>query len=77
MPVFEYQCKSCNSQYDIYHKVREVVDDVVCPTCSSKEHKRLMSATQVSMSSYSSPSYSSAPSCDTGGCCGGGSCGIN
>ncbi len=77
MPVFEYQCKSCEKPYDVYHKVREVIDDVMCPLCGSPEHKRLMSAPQVSMSSSSSSNYAPAPSCETGGCCGGGSCGMN
>ncbi len=76
MPIFEYQCRSCKATYDIYHKVKEIEEDVICPECQSKEHKRLMSVSQFSMSGSSGADYSSAPSCESGGCCGG-SCGVN
>lgn len=75
MPIFEYQCTSCESTYDVYHKVKEIKEDVVCPACGSATHKRLMSATQVSMGS--SGGYVPASSCEQGGGCCGGSCGIN
>ncbi len=78
MPVYDYRCMDCNSTYDVYHKVREVQEDVVCPSCGSRNHKRLMSVTQMSMGSGSSQDFSSssAPSCDNGSCCGG-TCGLN
>ncbi len=72
MPVFDYQCTKCNSTYDVFHKTREVEEDVVCPSCGSKEHKRLISAPAVSMGHHRE-SYPSG-----GGCgCGGGQCGID
>ncbi len=77
MPIFEYKCATCESTYDIYHKVREVVEDVECPSCGSKHHKRLMSAPQVSMGTSSGSGYAPAPSCESGGGCCGGSCGVN
>jgi putative FmdB family regulatory protein len=75
MPVYEYKCVSCGSTYDVFHRGREVAEDIVCPSCSSTEHKKLMSASAVATkASHASP----APSCDTGGgCCGGGMCGMN
>ena len=77
MPVYDYRCTECNKTYDVYHKGREVAEDVVCPSCGSLSHKKLMSVPMVSMGSPSSGGdSSSAPSCETGGCCGG-SCGIN
>jgi len=75
MPIYDYRCDDCGKTYDVFHKVREVVDDVVCPSCESKNHTRLLSAPNVAMGS--SPSADFAPSCTTGGCCGGGACEMN
>ena len=78
MPVYDYRCTECNKTYDVYHKGREVSEDIVCPSCGSLHHKKLMSVPMVSMSSPSSSRYDApGSSCETGGCCGGGSCGLN
>ncbi len=78
MPIYDYQCSDCGRTYDIFHKVREVEEDVVCPQCSSKNHVRLISAPAFSMKgrSASSPAAEAGPSCTDGSCCGG-SCGLN
>jgi putative FmdB family regulatory protein len=77
MPVYDYRCTNCNSKYDVYHKGREVLQDVFCPSCGSHHHKKLMSVSMVSMGSDSSSSKkSSAPFCESGECCGG-SCAMN
>jgi len=80
MPTYEYRCDDCSKEYEVFHKVKEVEDDVFCPVCKSMAHTRLMSVTGMSMNSYSSASssssYSSSDSCSSGGCCGG-SCGVN
>jgi putative FmdB family regulatory protein len=75
MPIFDYQCNDCGKIYDVFHKGKELVEDIVCPSCGATGFKKLMSAPMVSMGS-SSASESSYSSCDTGSCCGG-SCGIN
>jgi len=78
MPVFDYRCSDCGTVYDVYHKVKEVAEDVLCPQCGSPKHKKLISATSISMGGSSSGSSHSESSCDAGGgCCGGGSCGLN
>jgi len=77
MPVYDYRCTDCHTTYDVFHKGREVQEDVVCPSCGSLHHKKLMSIPIISMGSDSpSSKYSSAPACESGGCCGG-SCGLN
>lgn len=77
MPTYEYVCADCSARYDIFHKVREVAEDVQCPSCGSAQHRRVMSVTSMSMNGpSSSSSYSSALSCESGSCCGG-SCGVN
>jgi len=47
MPTYDYKCNSCDETYDVFHKVREVMEDVVCPHCGSVEHTRLISAPTV------------------------------
>jgi len=77
MPIYDYRCEACNARYEVYHKVREVAEDVVCPVCSSPKHKKMMSVPAApSMGSGASASYGE---CDNaGGCgCSGGACPMN
>ena len=76
MPVYDYRCLDCDATYDVLHKVKEIKDDIVCPSCGSRNSKKLMSVTAVSMGSGSPSSSSSGSSCDSGTCCGG-ACGLN
>jgi putative FmdB family regulatory protein len=75
MPIYDYQCNDCGKTYDVFHKVREVVEDVVCPSCNSPKHTRLIGAPSFSMSGKSSAAVE-APSCANGNCCGG-ACGLD
>lgn len=75
MPIFDYQCSDCAKIYDVFHKGKELVEDIVCPSCGATSYKKLISAPMVSMGSSGS-SESSYSSCETGSCCGG-SCGLN
>ena len=77
MPVYDYQCTECHSKYDVFHKGKEVKEDVICPSCGSVHHKKLMSIPVVSIGSSTFSSGTSRPSsCDGDGCCGG-ACGLN
>jgi len=76
MPIFDYKCGDCGKTYDVFHKVREVIDDVVCPHCGSSSHKRLISAPSVAIAGKSSTDFETGPSCGDGACCGG-SCDVN
>jgi putative FmdB family regulatory protein len=75
MPVYEYRCVPCGTTYDVFHLGRELAQDIVCPSCGSASHKKLMSASVVATKE---PARASAPGCDNGGgCCGGGMCGMD
>jgi putative FmdB family regulatory protein len=76
MPVFDYSCSDCGKTYDVYHKVREVSEDVICPHCGSSKHKKLFSAATLSMGESGSSSHS-ASACEMGSGCCGGACGLN
>ncbi|HTR80353.1 MAG TPA: zinc ribbon domain-containing protein [Bacteroidota bacterium] len=76
MPVFDYKCDKCGTRYDVYHKVKEVAEDVVCPACGSKSHKKLMSVPAAPASAHDGE-YSDT-SCESGTCgCSGGACNMN
>lgn len=74
MPTFDYLCRDCGRTYDVFHKVREVVEEVICPSCSSTNHQRLLSAPNFSMGKTTS---SPVPTCEAGGGCCGGACEVN
>jgi len=77
MPIYDYRCTHCDRTYDVFHKGHEVIEDVVCPSCGSVHHKKLMSIPVVSMGSVLARSDCPAgSSCEAGGCCGG-PCGLN
>ena len=79
MPLFEYQCKSCNSKYEVLHKSTLKQAEVSCPSCSSKENKKLFSTFSANVSSESSGSSCASGNCDTpySGGCSSGMCGLN
>lgn len=74
MPIYDYQCSDCKKTYDVFHKVREVEEDIVCPSCNSTKHVRLISAPSISMKGGGRSE--SAPPCGDASRCGG-SCGLN
>ena len=78
MPTYAYKCKECDSKYEVFHKVKEITEDIVCPSCGSAESKKLMTAAGISGFSASSGSYDlpQAPSCSSD-CCSNGMCGLN
>lgn len=79
MPIFEYKCNDCGTQYDILHKGAENADNVICPSCASRAHVKKFSSFSASVSSGTS----SASACESGSCgvpsynsCAGGMCGL-
>lgn len=77
MPIYDYKCNTCDSTYEVFHKVREVLEDVVCPSCGSTQHTRLISAPSVqTRPGKSGTGYSADQPCADGSCCGG-ACNLN
>lgn len=80
MPIYDYRCDDCKQRYEVYHKVREEADEIVCPACSSRKATRLMSipaAPVISAGSSSGECYGGACGGAPGGGCAGGACGLN
>ncbi|MBR9975351.1 MAG: zinc ribbon domain-containing protein [Bacteroidetes bacterium] len=79
MPIFEYKCNDCGSQYDVLHKGAENPDIVICPSCESRSAVKKFS----SFAASTGTSSTFAPSCESGSCgvpsynsCAGGMCGL-
>lgn len=81
MPVFEYQCKSCSSKYEVYHKTTTGTEEVSCPKCSSNDSKKLFSSFSPSVNADSNFGQGGCASgnCDVpySGGCASGMCGLN
>ncbi len=81
MPIFEYKCNDCNKKFEVLHKSSANLEEVVCPDCQSKNHKKLLSSFSASTSSSSFESGSSCSDGNSGvpsyGGCAGGMCGLN
>ena len=43
MPIYEYHCESCDSDFETL-VLTSADDDTECPECSGKDVKKLMSA---------------------------------
>jgi len=79
MPIYEYRCSECKEEYEVFHKGKEVEEEVICPECSSTSHTRLMSVAGVAVKNHSysqSLHHQPTDACENGSCCGG-SCNFN
>lgn len=79
MPTFEYRCNDCGAGYEVFFKVRENDELIICPSCGSKEGIK-----QFSAFATSNVEEASFGDCGPGGCsipapspCAGGMCGLN
>jgi putative FmdB family regulatory protein len=43
MPLYEYQCRGCNTTFETLRGVNEQDEDVACPLCGEKKAEKLMS----------------------------------
>lgn len=71
MPIYEYSCLECGSQFE---KLVHPKSTVACPSCESARVMRQLSL--VGVRTGSRFSNDSAPAAASGGCCGGG-CGCH
>ncbi|WP_146503076.1 FmdB family zinc ribbon protein [Rubinisphaera italica] len=71
MPLFEYRCSDCQSQFELLIRSSQQPE---CPTCGKSNLEKLLSATAATAVSHSglpianSCPPSSAPACGSG-CC--------
>ena len=43
MPIYEYNCKKCDSKFEKLVKNAASADDVICPECGSKDTAKALS----------------------------------
>lgn len=70
MPIYEYGCRECGSEFE---KLVSGKTEVVCPSCASARVMRRLSLVGV----RTGGSAESGPAISGGGCCGGGGCGCH
>ncbi len=66
MPIYEFQCKSCDYCFELLLMSKDEMEEVRCPKCASPDVGKLMSAANISAGSASSTG-SSAHAGDTAG----------
>ena len=74
MPMYEFMCAECESEFETLVPSADAVSSVECPKCSSgKAHKKL-SLFGVAAGKASRPGSSYPDGFSGGGGCGGGMC---
>ena len=80
MPIYEFECRSCDRRFEELVKVNGSPVSLPCPECGSAETARLMSAFAVRSAPTTSRGLASAlasgSAAGAGGCCGG-ACGCH
>ncbi len=66
MPIYEYKCEKCDTNFE---KLQTKTEKVVCPSCGGVSLQRLFSVFAKSSSSELSSSEGSIPASAPGGCC--------
>jgi putative FmdB family regulatory protein len=74
MPIYEYTCKNCSSQFERLAKSMSAVQTVECPKCGSKQTSRTLSIFAVGSESAGKPTQSPGM---CGRCGGPGPCGMD
>ncbi len=44
MPIYEYICLKCNERFSLLQTMRNAEKDTICPKCSSKDVKKIISS---------------------------------
>jgi putative FmdB family regulatory protein len=70
MPIYEYQCRSCETDFEQFVRSLESDEPVACPHCKSKRVERKLSvfAAHQGGGSSSPPPSPCASCCDAGSC---------
>lgn len=73
MPLYQYQCRECETSFEAKKSYLEAHTSAPCPVCGSIETRKQVTAVAVSASSHSSQSIPLRMS-NHGGCGCGGAC---
>lgn len=82
MPIYEYKCSDCESNYEIFHKSLSNLSEIKCPKCQSVNYSKRLSVVNANVQGSPSKFFNDMPSCASGNCginsgaCGSGMCGM-
>ncbi len=72
MPIYEFKCQNCGTEFEVFFKNKEEISKVKCKNCDSENITRLMSIVNSivsdSGSSSEKPRITESYSCPTGSC---------
>ncbi len=78
MPMYEYECRTCGTHFELRRSINQDDTDITCTTCGATQVQRKFSvfaAVSKDSSDFSPASFDTAA--NTGGSCCGGSCGCS
>ncbi|MCA9730827.1 zinc ribbon domain-containing protein [candidate division KSB1 bacterium] len=67
MPIYEYQCKDCNSRFDLLRPMRASDEDVKCKDCGGSNVTKLLSMFASSGGSSYGGGYTGGGGCSPSG----------
>ncbi len=66
MPIFEFECQDCRTEFDELVRSAEAVRDVTCPNCGRPRVRKKLSSF-ATRTGASRPALQSAAACAPGG----------
>ncbi|HET9960994.1 MAG TPA: zinc ribbon domain-containing protein [Nitrospiraceae bacterium] len=57
MPVYEYRCEDCTSQFEATQSVHARPEDTICPHCKGQHATRLLSAFASTVKGTKKPTF--------------------
>ena len=60
MPLYEYKCRQCGSEFELLRRISDSDDEVTCPLCGAQESDRQISASSCSTGAAGYGNYSPA-----------------
>ncbi len=66
MPIYEFSCQKCNSNFETFVISHKNINSVQCPKCGSKKVQKVVSAFNCGCSSGGSLSFGGSSGCGGG-----------
>ncbi len=67
MPLYEYRCKKCGDDFELFHRINEDASNLPCPKCGEKGPEKRMSAVSSTNKGNGAVGSLPASSCGRGG----------
>ena len=77
MPIYEYRCEDCGTQFEKLVRRMSDTPDVECPSCGTKHLKQELSVFAAHANGGAARKSSEMPVCPSGRCSNPGMCGLD